>query len=770
RYLSCLTRQIPVASLSLTEAYEQINALLVDAERTGAIPEDVVRKLRKETDKICSTVTSLQTTLSILEKSQSARSLDDIGSNDTTSIIGFLTTSVREMLDGGKDVEEISHNLRLLVSSCSRPTARSNTHQDTLENPTTDTKNQEKLCCKQSPVRSGSGTDKTQTTGYEDISTGLYPDPMDKQVLKTQNPVLDPRSILSPEEHYPLSSLRYSKNHNDGLVFTKLEQGLREHEFQGRLIKTNEGIEPRQSLANPSEISSLETEVTGIEKRAPLPKTCADTHKPHFRQTGPKELYDSTETVTRCAQKELRCGAAACLVPSSPSSPSSTKTATATTTAMKIPKCGSSSTNSNGTTSTLAPSHSNNTRSGKSSRSDRRKRRLSHSLGRSQHLTGSSKVFDSSSSAAEEDFDTSGTGDHVTQKGVRGVRGRHYRRRPPGSVNRRSRSRRSSSCHSCYSGGSSRPDRDALYCNSINSNTTITNNISTTTTNNNSTNKNSRSGDENLSKSKQDNRSSGPLPHCRSKSCVVINKGSYSHQKVITQGRNEVTHSRAERKNGGKADSDFFEPYKDDRNDDIDNGGDEEEVDVDDDDGDDDDGESLKVRVNVPNEDFSDDALRIHRLRQHLRSAQKLRQKNRDVIETVVTGTGERLAPRVAPRDRSHDPTHVNIGEAYPFRSQEEQKESPKNATGNRQPACTAHSGKPKKSAGGKLQGPFKGIRNVTSHLFNHELLEAPEVKVRELTESEFEETFERRNDVTVRRRREMDAGIPWDELEFSGL
>ncbi|XP_059171293.1 uncharacterized protein LOC131952573 isoform X2 [Physella acuta] len=51
------------------------------------------------------------------------------------------------------------------------------------------------------------------------------------------------------------------------------------------------------------------------------------------------------------------------------------------------------------------------------------------------------------------------------------------------------------------------------------------------------------------------------------------------------------------------------------------------------------------VRVNVENEDLTDEGLRIHRLQRHLQSVQKLRQNNEEIIETIITGTGEKLVP-----------------------------------------------------------------------------------------------------------------------------
>ncbi|CAL1536897.1 unnamed protein product [Lymnaea stagnalis] len=182
----------------------------------------------------------------------------------------------------------------------------------------------------------------------------------------------------------------------------------------------------------------------------------------------------------------------------------------------------------------------------------------------------------------------------------------------------------------------------------------------------------------------------------------------------------------------------------------------------DDEDDDDDDGDTKRlVRVNVENEDLPDEALRVQRLHRHLQSVQKLHQSNDDIIETIITGTGEKLIPHPQSCDLSQTPnlgvSHGSVGMSLPLRT----SQTVNTAGGNNPPPHATR----KQNAGQR----FPKIKKLLGpHLFNHEKMTSQGVPMREMTESEFEETYERRNDATVRRRKQMDMGIPWDQLTFS--
>ncbi|GFN81225.1 hypothetical protein PoB_000773100 [Plakobranchus ocellatus] len=356
-------------------------------------------------------------------------------------------------------------------------------------------------------------------------------------------------------------------------------------------------------------------------------------------------------------------------------------------------------------------------RSCKNSHGGKHRRRRSHSLSRLHHMTGSSDIVNDSSSAGEG-FETSASRSESTNKS-RASRGRPHRRRSHSAL----RHRRNASCHSYFSDDSRKYSKTSL-------------------------------GNHATQKEKLE------VSRHKGTQKTALRKGSNSHQRFFASSRSASARLQRGRMYGSWGDCDTHDDLG------VKYGGD----DYDDDDDYDEDDESTKVRVNVPHEDFSDDGLRVQRLKQHLQSVHKLRQRNRDVIETIITGTGERLGPRKISRDPHSDQTHVNnVGEAYPFRSQKGQdgsKEQPRSP-----PLPSTNAEKLRESTGVKILKPFKGKlgTKIKSRLFNNEQEEGSTIQARELTESEFEETFERRNDVTVRRRREMDAGIPWDELEFSG-
>ncbi|KAH9509592.1 hypothetical protein Btru_043968 [Bulinus truncatus] len=175
---------------------------------------------------------------------------------------------------------------------------------------------------------------------------------------------------------------------------------------------------------------------------------------------------------------------------------------------------------------------------------------------------------------------------------------------------------------------------------------------------------------------------------------------------------------------------------------------DNESDDDDEEDEDDDDDESYTplVRLNVDNEDLPHEALRIDRLHRHLESVKKLHQSSEDIIETIITGTGEKLIPNdlFVPEPTS---TVAMDSSNHPEQS-------------SRPPKLQYDSQKPMR------MNVFKSRRLAVAQMFNHE--KALLGNMRELTDSEFEETFDRRHDVSVKRRQQMDSEIPWDQLSFS--
>ncbi|XP_055873447.1 uncharacterized protein LOC106051621 [Biomphalaria glabrata] len=176
-----------------------------------------------------------------------------------------------------------------------------------------------------------------------------------------------------------------------------------------------------------------------------------------------------------------------------------------------------------------------------------------------------------------------------------------------------------------------------------------------------------------------------------------------------------------------------------------------------DDDDDDDESFAPLVRLNLDNEDLPDEALRIDRLHRHLESVQKLHQNSEDIIETIITGTGEKLVP--------HD--RFASGTSYTRTLPLGHKESSDSWLVADQAEHSNSSTKAKSEGlkSSKLK-VFKPRGLSAAQLFNHE--KALLKNMRELTDSEFEETFERRHDINVKRRQQMDSEIPWDQLSFS--
>ncbi|XP_067653036.1 uncharacterized protein [Haliotis asinina] len=137
------------------------------------------------------------------------------------------------------------------------------------------------------------------------------------------------------------------------------------------------------------------------------------------------------------------------------------------------------------------------------------------------------------------------------------------------------------------------------------------------------------------------------------------------------------------------------------------------------------------VRLNLENEDLPDEVLRNHRLFRHLEAVQRLSTENSDVIETVVTASGERISS-----DSSDDSTtrFINV------REQESDKSVQKHAVND------------------------KKKRRVK--LFN--LCEL--VSKRELTQSDFLECYDRSADVIHTQRCHDNLDLPWDQLQFSDV
>jgi hypothetical protein len=141
------------------------------------------------------------------------------------------------------------------------------------------------------------------------------------------------------------------------------------------------------------------------------------------------------------------------------------------------------------------------------------------------------------------------------------------------------------------------------------------------------------------------------------------------------------------------------------------------------------DDEHNRVRLNVDNEDLSDDMLRQHRLNQHLKSVEKINCHRNDVIETVVTASGRQLGrsnpskvPKPAPR--------LSLN-----------KESTK-----------------QKNDSKKMTSIFNKIRNKSKvKLFSVEDV----VSSREITESEFMESYDRSRDGATN-------DLKWDEVSLT--
>ncbi|XP_046571442.1 uncharacterized protein LOC124279650 [Haliotis rubra] len=137
------------------------------------------------------------------------------------------------------------------------------------------------------------------------------------------------------------------------------------------------------------------------------------------------------------------------------------------------------------------------------------------------------------------------------------------------------------------------------------------------------------------------------------------------------------------------------------------------------------------VRLNLENEDLPDEVLRNHRLFRHLEAVQRLNTENSDVIETVVTASGERISS-----DSSDDSSSRFIN----VREEESDKSVQKHALND------------------------KKQRRVK--LFN--LCEL--VSKRELTQSDFLECYDRSADVIHTQRCHDNLDLPWDQLQFSDV
>ncbi|GFR59061.1 hypothetical protein ElyMa_000046800 [Elysia marginata] len=619
RCVSCLNRSIPDACASLTVASNQLIKLVTLLEEIGSLPTDVISQLKQTTEDIMSTTEYLKTTVNSLEMDVNVSGNDSSTFPGIDGIVENLTESAWGMLRDGCNLCEVKSKLGQLVSDTAR-------------------------------VANRSIPDKSRNTDYADVKMPIDSSPSTfthGTNINAKTSVLDARSILSPEESYPLSIEQFQDNKN---TFPKKYQEFASGTFNEQ----------------PGAIGGMTQSKMDNDRSQGQSSAIPYRSKPIISQD---------------------------LLTASKSSPVQADSSPERTNSFRF--------NESHIAGSLC--HATTGKNQRFSRSDRKKRRRSHSLGRLQHVHESSDILEDSSSAAEDDDETPAAAKSVSQNETRlGVRGRHHRRRSHSAIRHRSRSRRKSSCHSCHSEASSKFSKLGS-CSG------------------NSQEFDQDCSDDDASERKNRVHFGGSLRDIATGGCIR-NKKNNARQKDFGLSRSELSRFRKGRKQShGVGDFDY-----------IDHAEDVEEDD------DDDEGDSLKVCVNVPNEDFSDNALRVQRLKQHLNSMQKLRQKSRYVIETVVTGTGERLAPRPLSRDRSHDNAHVNIGEAYPFRSQEERSHhEPHNGSTSWQCKDKTQTGKPQQVKEEKPKGPFKGKRGMTSHLFNHERLETPKVQVRELTESE---------------------------------
>lgn len=141
------------------------------------------------------------------------------------------------------------------------------------------------------------------------------------------------------------------------------------------------------------------------------------------------------------------------------------------------------------------------------------------------------------------------------------------------------------------------------------------------------------------------------------------------------------------------------------------------------------DDEHNRVRLNVDNEDLSDDMLRQHRLNQHLKSVEKINCHRNDVIETVVTASGRQLG-RSSPSKVPKPAPRLSLN-----------KESTK-----------------QKNDSKKMTSIFNKIRNKSKvKLFSVEDV----VSSREITESEFMESYDRSRDGATN-------DLKWDEVSLT--
>ncbi|XP_071098188.1 uncharacterized protein [Haliotis cracherodii] len=135
------------------------------------------------------------------------------------------------------------------------------------------------------------------------------------------------------------------------------------------------------------------------------------------------------------------------------------------------------------------------------------------------------------------------------------------------------------------------------------------------------------------------------------------------------------------------------------------------------------------VRINLENEDLPDELLRNHRLFRHLEDVRRLSTENSDVIETVVTASGDRISS-----DSSDESSNrfINVREEESDKSVQEH--------------------------------PVNDKKKRKVKLFNHCEL----VSKRELTQSDFLECYDRSADVIHSQRCHDDLDLPWDQLQFS--
>ena len=442
-----------------------------------------------------------------------------------------LAQSASDMLERGHNLPQIKSNMRHLISGIrSLNRAKSYPARPGTNSSSTN---------KESGTRSASGvvvlSDFDEPAGQE--LELFHATENSAKLTKEALALSETRSVLSPEEQYPSQQTQ-----NAGQALTKPDKCPGEQTLSEKIVSA--ASHPRQqhkdgSTVPPASSVLLLKAVNLTPKHHPDDKLMSNNSTQSQAMTTPKPDHNRAVSGAMGVEKILSCDTKPTLITTDSSNFSAT---------------------------TLTPTHHNTARNGRHCRGERRKRRRSHSLGRRQHFTGSSDIFNDSSSAVEdEDFETSASRGVSQNEG----RGRHYRRRSQSAARQRSRSRRTSSCHSCHSDSSPKVRQPGQHSDSI------------------ANSGNYRETDDN-SRRKCNQTVGGP--RCDG----LTTKGDNAHSAT---SRYELSRPRRGRQMGRSYGSHDFDDYDDD----------EEEED------DDEEGDSLKVRVNVPNEDFSDNALRVQR-------------------------------------------------------------------------------------------------------------------------------------------------------------